>query len=84
MRDDTRILDALGIDPAALEPAPDVPPRLSGWQARVHPLSWMRRPCSSCGEPAVATQVLSVPGLGLRWRDSCRDCMIAGFRAARS
>ncbi|GGJ50460.1 hypothetical protein [Streptomyces brasiliensis] len=84
MRDDMRILAALGIDPAALEPAPEAPLRLSGWQARIHPLSLTRRPCSSCGAPATATQVVSVPGSGLRWRDSCRNCMLAGFRAARS
>lgn len=72
MLDDVQILTALGIDPASLDPAPDVPPRLSGWQARVHPLSLMRRPCSACGEPAVATCRRAVPGLGLRWQDSCR------------
>ncbi len=37
---------------------------------------------AACGRPcralAVATRVVCVPGLGPRWLDQCRDCMLAG------
>lgn len=78
MRPDLHALAHLGIDPAALQPAPAGPIRTTGYQARIHP-GPLRRPCSACGEPAVATRVVDVQQLGRRWHDSCRDCMIAGF-----
>ncbi|MEV7130118.1 hypothetical protein [Streptomyces sp. NPDC093260] len=79
MPDDLRVLTVLGIDPHALEAAPDGPSRHSGYQARIHPLSPERQCCSACDDPAVATRRLDVPGLALRWLDSCRDCMIAAW-----
>ncbi|MFD5795579.1 hypothetical protein ACFWIO_18975 [Streptomyces diastatochromogenes] len=78
MRDDLQILATLGIDPARLDPAPGGPLRYSGSRDRISPPG--RYPCSACGEPAVATCRRTIPGLGLRWQDSCRDCMIAGWR----
>ncbi|MFF8432345.1 hypothetical protein ACF07Y_45960 [Streptomyces sp. NPDC016566] len=77
MRDDLQILTALGIDPATLDPAPDGPLRYAGSRERIHPPG--RHPCSACGAPAVATCRRTIPDLGLRWQDSCRDCMIAGW-----
>ncbi|MFQ6148678.1 hypothetical protein ACLMNJ_37435 [Streptomyces seoulensis] len=79
MPDDLRVLTVLGIDPHVLEAAPDGPSRRAGFQVRIHPLSPERRCCSSCGALAVATRRLDVPGLGLRWVDACRDCMIAAW-----
>ncbi|MFE5407010.1 hypothetical protein ACFQ9Z_38185 [Streptomyces sp. NPDC056580] len=78
MRDDLHVLAALGIDPATLDPAPGGPLRYSGVRDRSHPPG--RHRCSACGAPAVATRRLHAPGLGLRWQDSCRDCMIAGWK----
>ncbi|MFF4044982.1 hypothetical protein [Streptomyces sp. NPDC001816] len=77
MRDDLQILTALGIAPSALDPAPGGPLRFSGGRDRITPPG--RYPCSACGAPAVATCRRTIPGLGLRWQDSCRDCMIAGW-----
>lgn len=37
--DDPRVLTVLGVDPHALEAAPDGPSRHCGYQARIHPLS---------------------------------------------
>ncbi|MBA2951784.1 hypothetical protein [Streptomyces himalayensis] len=56
---------------------------MSGYRARIYPHSPTRARCSSCGELAVATRIVDVPGLGLRWHDSCRNCMIAGFKLER-
>ncbi|MDT0467107.1 MULTISPECIES: hypothetical protein [Streptomyces] len=78
MRDDLQILAALGIDPARLDRALEGPGRHSGYQARITPPT--RRPCSRCGAPAVATCRRTIPGLGRRWQDSCRDCMVASCR----
>ncbi|MET8765496.1 hypothetical protein [Streptomyces sp. NPDC004658] len=77
MPNDLHVLAALGIDPAHLDPAPDGPLRYSGDRDRIPPAG--HYPCSSCGAPAVATCRRSIPGLGLRWQDSCRNCMIAGW-----
>ncbi|MDX2757937.1 hypothetical protein [Streptomyces europaeiscabiei] len=81
MVDDLDRLARLGVDPAALEPAPDWPLRRSGYQARITPGS-SRRGCSACGKPAVATRRIEADGL--RWLDSCRDCMVAGARPGES
>ncbi|MGW7824460.1 hypothetical protein ACWGLF_41755 [Streptomyces puniciscabiei] len=75
MLNDLQILTALGIDPLALDPAPDGPLRHSGARERIDPPG--RYPCSACGAPAVATCRRTIPGLGLRWQDSCRNCVIA-------
>ncbi|GGU84382.1 hypothetical protein GCM10010260_16790 [Streptomyces filipinensis] len=73
MRDDLQILTALGIDPVAPDPAPDGLRHYSVARDRIHPPGRHRR--SACGAPAVATCRRSIPGLGLRWQDSSRDCM---------
>ena len=80
MRTDLQLLAALGVDPATLDEAPDGMLHRTGWQARVHPLSPTRRPCTTCGAPAYATCRLDLPELGLRWLDSCRDHMLAVAR----
>ncbi|GAB1332139.1 hypothetical protein ACE1SV_64780 [Streptomyces sennicomposti] len=73
MPDDLRVLTVLGIDPHALEAAPDGPSRHCGYQARIHPLPPVPRSCSSCGAPAVATRrraaptCCDVPHLPLSW-----------------
>jgi hypothetical protein len=81
MGGDVGRLAFLGVDPAALDPAPDGPLRRSGYQARINP-GLSRRGCSVCGKPAVATRRIEVAGL--RWLDSCRDCMLAGARLGES
>lgn len=78
MVDDRDRLGLLGVDPAELETAPDGPLRQAGYRARITP-GPSRRLCSACGSPAVATR--RVDADGLRWLDSCRDCMLAGARA---
>ncbi|MEV7684442.1 hypothetical protein [Streptomyces bungoensis] len=78
MWDDLYVLAAFGIDPARLDPAPDGPLRYSGAGDRIHPPG--RHSCSACGTLAVATRRVHVPGLGLRWQDSCRDCMVAAWK----
>ncbi|WP_123972676.1 hypothetical protein [Streptomyces sp. Ag109_O5-1] len=79
MRPELEVLAALGVDSAVLDAAPGGPLRFSGGIARVHPTSPDRRCCSSCGALPYATQRLD-----LRWRDSCRDCMLIGFDLAWS
>jgi hypothetical protein len=74
-------LGFLGVDATMLEPAPDGPLRSSGYQARITP-GPSRRLCSVCGKAAVATR--RVDAAGLRWLDSCRDCMLAGARLGAS
>ena len=81
MRPDLAALALLGVDPNRLDQAPPGPPRTTSYQTRINPPT--QRPCSACGEPAVATRIVDVPGLGLRWHDSCRNCMLAGFRLER-
>ncbi|MFE0353562.1 hypothetical protein ACFW2I_08720 [Streptomyces nigra] len=77
------VLAALDIDPTALEPGPDDPIRTPGWRERVHPDSPTRRPCSACSTPASYTRLVRLEGLGPRWVDSCREHMIAGWRARK-
>ncbi|MFM9589935.1 hypothetical protein ACKI1J_14560 [Streptomyces scabiei] len=74
-------LDLLGVAPAELETALDGPLRQAGYRARITP-GPSRRLCSACGNPAVATR--RVEAGGLRWQDSCSDCMLAGARAGES
>ncbi|SOD80183.1 hypothetical protein SAMN06272781_6909 [Streptomyces sp. 1222.2] len=77
MASDLDRLALLGVAPAVLEPAPAGPLRYSGYQSRISP-GRSRRSCSACGKPAVATRRIDVDGL--RWLDSCRDCMLIGMR----
>ena len=81
MADNLDRLARLGVDPAALEPAPDGPLRRSGYRASIAP-GPSHRLCSTCGKPAVATRRVDVQGL--RWLDSCRGCMLGGARAGES
>jgi hypothetical protein len=67
------LLRTLGIDPAALEAAPPWAPYRGTGTAR---LDGDHR-CARCGQPARATRVVDVPGLGRRWLDTCRDDFIA-------
>ncbi|MEV7394719.1 hypothetical protein [Streptomyces sp. NPDC091215] len=80
MRPELKALAALDIDPTTLESAPAGPPRTTDYRARINP-GPEQRPCSSCGTPAISTQVVDVPEIGLRWHDQCRDCMIYGLTA---
>ncbi|MEU0818988.1 hypothetical protein [Streptomyces mirabilis] len=73
---DADLLRTLGIDPAALEPAPPWAPYRGTSTAR---LDGGHR-CARCGQPARATRVVDVPGLGRRWLDTCRDCFLAAAR----
>lgn len=79
MVSDLERLTFLGIDPARLEPAPEHPTR-ADWWPRIDIHSPERRCCCSCRALAVATRVVDVPGLGQRWHDQCRDCMVVGVR----
>lgn len=73
---DADLLRTLGIDPAALDPAPPWAPYRCTSTAR---LDGSHR-CVRCGQPARATRVVDVPGLGRRWLDTCRDCFLAVAR----
>ncbi|MFF2515792.1 hypothetical protein [Streptomyces sp. NPDC058086] len=79
MPSDLERLAFLGVDPASLDPAPSHPVR-ADWLARIEMLSPDRRRCCFCRALAVATRVVDLAELGLRWHDQCRDCMIAGIR----
>ncbi|MFE5368239.1 hypothetical protein [Streptomyces mirabilis] len=70
------VLRTLGIDPAALDPAPPWAPYRGTSLARIDG----SRPCARCGQPARATRVVDVPGLGRRWLDTCRDDFLAASR----
>jgi hypothetical protein len=83
-RSEFDVLAALGIDPQALEAGPDDVVRAPGWQARVYPDSPDRKGCSTCGQPATFTRLVSLPRLGPRWVDECRDHMIAGWNLRSS
>ncbi|MFE2832135.1 hypothetical protein ACFXI6_13975 [Streptomyces mirabilis] len=74
--DTVDLLHSLGIDPAALEPAPSWAPYRGTSLARIDG----SRPCARCGLPARATRVVDVPGLGRRWLDTCRDDFLAASR----
>lgn len=78
MRRDLETLAFLAIDPALLEPAPAGPPRHADWWPRIDIYSPTRKRCSSCRALAVSTRTVDVPGLGWRWQDKCRDCLVAG------
>ncbi|MEU6071967.1 hypothetical protein ABZ864_47995 [Streptomyces sp. NPDC047082] len=67
------VLRHLGIDPAALAPAP---PQWSGREASAR-IAAPPPPCAGCGQPARATTVADVPGHGPRWLDRCRACLLA-------
>ena len=79
MPSDLERLAFLGVDPASLDPAPSQPVR-ADWLARIDMHSPDRRRCCSCRALAVATRVVDLAELGLRWHDPCRACMIAGIR----
>ena len=79
MPTDQQRLAFLGVNPAHLDPAPS-DPRAPGWRDRVAYGQPTRRGCCSCRALAVATRIVDIPGLGRRWHDQCRDCMIAGER----
>lgn len=65
------MLRRLGVDPAALEPAPADPDRVAA--ARV---GLDARPCASCARPATVTEVIE-PGRGRCWLDRCGRCLVA-------
>ncbi|MFF2101013.1 hypothetical protein [Streptomyces sp. NPDC058202] len=70
--DDADLLRSLGVDPAALDPAPAV---LRTADARRR----FGRPCSTCGAEAISTGTVDLPH-GRFWLDSCRDHMLHAFR----
>ncbi|MFE2486092.1 hypothetical protein ACFXGR_22880 [Streptomyces mirabilis] len=70
------LLRTLGIDPAALDPAPPQAPYRGTSLVRIDG----SHPCARCGLPARATRVVDVPGLGRRWLDTCRDDFLAASR----
>lgn len=78
--DATDLLRTLGVDPATLDPAPPWAPYRGTGTAR---LDGGHR-CVRCDQPARATRVVDVPGLGPRWLDTCRDCFLAAARVLPS
>ena len=74
--DATDLLRTLGIDPAALDQAPPWAPYRGTGAARIDG----SRSCAQCGQPARATRVIDVPGLGPRWLDTCRADLLAAAR----
>ncbi|UUA11583.1 MULTISPECIES: hypothetical protein [Streptomyces] len=62
----------LGVDPAALSPAPPAP-RFSETWARMQ----KEPPCSACGRPSRTSGVIHDEAHGSRWFDRCRECFLA-------
>lgn len=66
---DAEMLQVLGVDPAALDPAPA---SMRGYlQQRAG------RPCVACGDEADYTTIVDVPGYGRSWVDCCRGHFLA-------
>lgn len=74
-------LATLAVDPAELDPAPSLTPPTRVWRDRLTPPDPV--PCSACGDPAVATRIVTVDDQPL-YLDLCRDDMLraAGWRIA--
>lgn len=64
-------LQHLGLDPAALDPAP---PRMTG-DAGLDRIGDFPKPCTLCGQPARFTRIVATV-LGPRWLDRCRACYL--------
>ncbi|MFD5134298.1 hypothetical protein [Streptomyces olindensis] len=62
----------LGVDPAALCPAPAEPRFTEVWERMQQ-----EPPCSACGQPSRTSGVVRNRVLGPRWLDRCRDCFLA-------
>ncbi|MEU1940576.1 hypothetical protein ACH49O_41675 [Streptomyces coeruleorubidus] len=62
----------LGVDPAALYPAPAEPRFTEVWERMQQEPS-----CSACGQPSRSSGVVDGPVHGPRWLDRCRDCFLA-------
>jgi hypothetical protein len=79
--DDADLLRLLTIDPADLAPAPPWAPYRGTGTERIEG----DHRCEQCGEPAQATRVVDLPGMGRRWLDTCRTHMlaVAGQRPSR-
>ncbi|MER5653414.1 hypothetical protein ABT076_10405 [Streptomyces sp. NPDC002131] len=69
---DADLLRSLGVDPAALDPAPAT---LRTVDARQR----FGQPCSTCGAKAISTGTVDLPQSSF-WLDSCRDHMLEAFR----
>lgn len=67
--DDAEMLRALGVDPAALDPAPA--------RMRGHLEERVGLPCVACPAPADYPTIVDVPGFGRRWVDCCRAHFLA-------
>ncbi|WP_405699031.1 hypothetical protein OG209_04995 [Streptomyces sp. NBC_01383] len=66
-------LRSLGIEPAALDPAPPWTPR---WEAAIERLR-ARHPCLLCGQRSSAAGVAEVAEHGRLWVDRCMPCLVA-------
>jgi hypothetical protein len=76
---DADLLRLLSIDAADLDTAPPWPPYRGLDTARIDG----SHRCAQCGEPAQATTIVDVPGVGRRWLDTCRaHGLAADLRAA--
>ncbi|MET7520693.1 hypothetical protein ABZS88_46850 [Streptomyces sp. NPDC005480] len=75
------MLQILGADPTQLPPAANPPARPEEAFARV---GRTPQPCVACGEPATATRIANVPGVGPCWIDTCTPHMIAIAKTATS
>ncbi|MFJ4980311.1 hypothetical protein ACIP6X_34155 [Streptomyces coeruleorubidus] len=62
----------LGVDPAALCPAPAEPRFTEVWERMQQ-----EPPCSACGQPSRTSGVVRNRVHGPRWLDRCRDCFLA-------
>jgi hypothetical protein len=76
-RTELETLQHFGIDPASLDAGPDDLVRAPDWRDRVTPGSPARACCRMCGVPAEATRLVSLPGYGHRWVDTCARHMVA-------
>ncbi|WP_371605040.1 hypothetical protein OG345_42235 (plasmid) [Streptomyces sp. NBC_01220] len=74
------LLISLGIDLAALDPAPQWTPRDVPGLERLK----VRHPCVCCGQPSTVVGAVEAPGFGRRWVDRCTRCLVAMTPRGRS
>ncbi|WP_326734027.1 hypothetical protein [Streptomyces sp. NBC_01022] len=70
---DCELLLFLGIDPATLDPVPQLASRCDFPAERLA----ARHPCVRCGQPSSAAGIVSTPRHGRRWLDRCMPCLVA-------
>lgn len=70
----TDMLRILNVDPTQLPPASGPTATAAEAFARI---GRTPQPCVACGQPATATSIADIPGVGPCWIDKCTPHMIA-------